>query len=564
MILPLLLTPALLLLTPQNPGATPAPGTALLAGGRTTIGSSVKEIEKLVKDSPEAKTLVRALDGETPQFQESVAPFAIGVTEVTQEQFAAFVRTTGYRPPQDWGASAIEEGRRQFFEKLKAMRDAGESVVGLKYDADAWWEENWEGAEWAIPEGDALRPVVSIDYQDAMAYCRWAGVRLPSEYEFQHAVRGKSKDPYPWGDDWEDGKYAATSELPRVSRSYPVGSFNEGASGDGIHDLAGNVWEWTGSPYKALPGFEKNEYKVPGQRTKVTVPVPKWDGNQRVVVGGSYQNSRMAARCTVRRGADRSQRTNALGFRIASTPTPARDSVEHVWQRQLRGAEARPSGVTYELDAVLGQDLWHQEQGTGGPEGYAIITGYEHLALVPRSQMEETQDVSWAKASLVEPQHIGFLSLSAPALEPALPAGAYMIAFRAAGETREDREDRADDEEEDEETKKSSKDEGDPWAEVLDIEVANILLIDAATGEVVAAQPIEGVVFGKSKGEAGFTEVEKSKMVDDPAKPGKQVEITEKWLRIRGEVSTRIRRHVLPFHVDLRMDDEYWGKPWRQ
>ena len=400
-------------------------------------------------------------------------------------------------------------------------------------------------------------------------------MRLPTEYEFQHAVRGKSKDPYPWGDDWEDGKYAATSELPRVSRSYPVGSFANGASGEGIHDLAGNVWEWTGSPYKALPGFEKNEYKVPGQREKITVPVPKWDGNQRVVVGGSYQNSKMAARCTVRRGAERTQRTNALGFRIASTPVPARDCVQHIWDGQLRGAEVRPSGVTYDLDSVLGQDLWHQQGGSDGPEGYAIITGYEYVALVPRAQMEETQDVSWDKASLVEPQHVGFLSLSAPAVEPALPAGTYMIAVRAAGETREAREadakaDAEDDGEDDAEgdaegeAKKSSDAKEDPWAAVLNIEVDNILLIAASTGELVAVQPVEGVLFGKSKSDAGFAAIDKTKLVDDPAKPGKQLEITEKWLRIRGEVSTRIRRHVLPFYVDLRMEDEYWDKPWRQ
>lgn len=567
MILPLLLTP-ILLFPIQNATAPPPPGLVALGGGRTTIGSSVKEIEKLVEDSTEAKTLVRALDGETPQYQTSIEAFYLGVTEVTQEQFAAFVKVTGYRPPQDWGAEAIEGARQAFFEDLNLRRLAGESVIGEKFDPEAWWSENWGGLPWDVPEGSALRPVVSMDFEDAMAYSRWAGVRLPTEFEYQHAVRGRTKDPYPWGDDWEDGKYCATNELPRVSRSYQVGSFQPGASRDGVHDLAGNVWEWTMSPYQAFPEFEKNEYRIPGQRKRQTVPTPKWDGNQRVVVGGSYQNSKMAARCTVRRGTDRDQRTNALGFRIAATPSPARDYVQHLWNKDLRNADGRPTGVTYDLEAVMGQDLWLEgSASSGAPEGYRVIAGYEHLAFVPRATMEETGDVPFRKASLVEPQHLGFLTLSTPILDPALPAGTYLIAFRAAGETRladQPEEEKTEEEEGEGEAKPRKVKEEDPWAKVLNIELDNMLLMDPSTGELLAHQPIEGVRFGKSDGKAGFSPVNRTKVVEDPANPEKTIEITERVLRIRGEVATRIRRHVLPFALDLKIEPEYWDKKWRE
>ena len=565
--IPHLLLTSVLLTPIQNATGQPPPGLVALAGGRTTIGSSVKEIEKLVENQSEAKTLVRALDGETPQYQASVEAFYLGLTEVTQEQFATFVKTTNYRPPQEWGAEAIEEARKLFFEDLNKRRQAGESVIGEKFDAEQWWSDNWAGQPWAVPEGSTLRPVVGMDYEDAIAYCRWAGVRLPTEFEYQHAVRGRSTDPYPWGDDWEDGKFCATSELSRASRSYKVGSFTAGASRDGVHDLAGNVWEWTMSPYQAFPNFKKNEYRVPGQRKKQTVPTPKWDGNQRVVVGGSYQNSKMAARCTVRRGTERTQRTNALGFRIAATPLPARDYVQYVWDKDLRNADGRPSGVTYDLDGIMGQDLWtERESSTSAPEGYGVITGYEHLAFVPRATMEETGDVPFRKASLTEPQHIGFLTLSSPILEPALPAGTYLLAFRASGDTRAAEEEEEEEESTDEEgeAKPRQAKEEDPWAKLLDIEQDHLLLIDADTGEVLAHQQVEGVKFNKTDGEAGFSPVNRTKVVEDPSDPKKTIEITERVLRIKGEVSTRIRRQILSFTLDLKLAPEYWDKKWRQ
>ncbi|MDA1265412.1 MAG: SUMF1/EgtB/PvdO family nonheme iron enzyme [Planctomycetota bacterium] len=571
MILHLLLTPVLLVpALAQNANVAPAPGLVELSGGRTTIGSSVKEIEILVKDQSEAKTLVRALDGETPQHTNTVAPFHIGRTEITNEQYAAFVRATGYRPPIDWAKAPVEEGRQAYFEMIREKRERGEST-DQKFDPSKWWAENWEGKAWAIPEGDEMRPVVHVDYRDAMAYCRWSGLRLPTEFEFQHSVRGKGKDPYPWGDAWEDEKFAATSEYRRISRTFPVGTFPAGASNEGVLDLAGNVWEWTDSAYLAYPDFEKNEYKVPGQRQKVSAPVHKWDGNQRVVVGGSFQSSKMAARCTVRRGSDQTQMTNALGFRVAATPKPARDYVQHVWNQDLRNSDARPSGVSYDLESVLGQDLWTSTKGGGkSPEGYAVITDYDVVAFVPLAEMEETEDAAYRKATLNEPQHLGFLTMTEASIEPALAPGTYLVAFRAQGDTRYDDEvappeevkQEGDDEGKKDDEPKSRKRE-DPWAKVLDITVDNILFLDANTGEMLAAQPVLGVIFGNTENKAGFEPMNKTLLVDDPAKPGKQIEHVERWLMIRAEVRTRLRRRVLPFSLELKMEPEYWEKPWR-
>ena len=64
------------------------------------------------------------------------------------------------------------------------------------------------------------------------AYCKWAGLRLPTEFEFQRACRGTSKNPFPWGDEWEDNKYAATAEIKRVNETFLVASFADGVSPD--------------------------------------------------------------------------------------------------------------------------------------------------------------------------------------------------------------------------------------------------------------------------------------------------------------------------------------------
>jgi len=483
--------------TPGERARRPAPSTAELTGLSVWVGTSVQEIEALVANEPEARALVRTLDGETPQTRVEVAPFRLGLTEVTQEQYAAFVRATGHRPPLDWAGEAIEAGRQAFLEELEVLRTQGRPSQATTYDADGWWEKNWRGQAWAVPDGDELRPVVNVSYDDAVAYTRWAGLRLPTEQEYQRAVRGGGHAPYPWGDAWQDGN-AATSELQRISRSHPVGSFPDGASTDGVLDLAGNVWEWTASPYVALPGFGKNEYRVPGQRARVSVPTPRWDPLQRVVVGGSYQNSRMAARCTVRRGAERAQRTNALGFRVASTP-----------QRGYDAATAALSlvseGPGYDPTRVLALDRWHTLPTSDAVEGYAVIGGYDHLVFVPVAALGETQGSALARAST----HVGLISTSLPLASPPVGPGAYQLVLEFEPEPE-------------------------TWL---------VRWLDARTGADVATSALEAHPFGKDDGAHGLS------------RDGDRVVID-------ARVATRIRRRVLPLRLELEAAARALDGPW--
>ncbi len=249
---------------------------------------------------------------EAPVHEVTVAPFYLDTHEVTNADFAKFVEATGYKTEaEQWGWSIA----------FLPRDDKPQRVFGAE-----WWAKS-DGANWRNPtgpgssiEGKEDRPVVQVSWTDAMAYCEWAGKRLPTEAEWEFAARGGAEGKtYPWGDELHpDGKQLHNlwnGVFPVEDRGEdgfkelaPVGSYPPNAYG--LYDIAGNVWEWCADYYAP-------DYYARSPRENPTGPDR---GTERILRGGSWLCSE--SYCTGYRVSHRNHTTpdsglNNMGFRCA-------------------------------------------------------------------------------------------------------------------------------------------------------------------------------------------------------------------------------------------------------
>ncbi|MCX2952595.1 ergothioneine biosynthesis protein EgtB [Lentzea sp. NEAU-D7] len=268
---------------PLPPGGNLVPATeAFIPGGPFEMGTS---------DEP------WALDNERPAHAVHVDSFFIDTTPVTNGEYAEFVLAGGYDDRRLW----TDEG--------------WEHRTNAKLVAPRFWqrEENsfvrtaFGVTEPIVPD----EPVVHVCYHEAQAYATWAGKRLPTEAEWEKAARfdtaaGRTRR-YPWGDEEPTEQHANLNQ--RHLRPAPVGAYPAGASPAGVHQLIGDVWEWTSSDFGPYPGFEVFPYR---EYSEVF-----FGPDYKVLRGGSFGTDKSAIRATFRNWDYPIRRQIFAGFRCA-------------------------------------------------------------------------------------------------------------------------------------------------------------------------------------------------------------------------------------------------------
>jgi serine/threonine-protein kinase len=213
------------------PVSAPPEGMLLIAGGNFQMGRNDGN------------------DLDQPSFTVTVRPFYLDITEVTNQAYKRFLDETNHQPPSLWKNGTF-------------------------------------------PEGQGNYPVTDVTWEDANAYAKWAGKRLPTEEEWEFAARGTDGRLYPWGDTYKPGAANINDDTAATNaevKTQPVASYTEGKSPFGIMDLAGNAFEWTSSALRAYPGG-----KLPPETENYQ--------NLKVIRGGSWRSEPKQASTTYRRG----------------------------------------------------------------------------------------------------------------------------------------------------------------------------------------------------------------------------------------------------------------------
>ncbi len=233
-------------------------------------------------------------DIELPEHKVYLNDYKIDIFPITNQQYLEFIEDGGYETYKYW------------------LSDGWEKVKTNEWNAPMYWEKI--DGNWMIQNFHGLKnvspkePVCHVSYYEAEAYCKWAGKRLPTEAEWEKAAcwneTKKQKTIFPWGNDLPTQQHANLFES-HIWGCTDIGSYPEGRSHYGCHQMIGDIWEWTASEFTGYSGFKSSfdEYN------------DKWFTNQKVLRGGSFGTPKMSIRGSYRNFFRLDERWLFSGFR---------------------------------------------------------------------------------------------------------------------------------------------------------------------------------------------------------------------------------------------------------
>ncbi len=271
----------------RSPGSAPA---EIAPGPRADSTEGMSLIEAGTFQMGAEDSEIWEADGESPVREVRLDAFLIDQCAVTNRDFEEFVADTGYRTEaEQFGWSFVFHNQ---IPKDKRRKTSFETVQGV-----SWWAKV-DRADWRKPGGPGTNirkkldhPVVHVSWSDAMAYCQWAGKRLPTEAEWECAARGgRETELYAWGNELEPGgKHRCNiwqGDFPAndtgadgytgtaPARSYPANDF-------GLYNVSGNVWEWVADWFS--PDYHTRDPSASAEN-----PTGPPTGTSRIIRGGSF------------------------------------------------------------------------------------------------------------------------------------------------------------------------------------------------------------------------------------------------------------------------------------
>ena len=262
------------------------PGWAEVPGGEFLLGAS--------ENAP------FLFDNEKWAHPVTIEPFEIAKAAVTNQEFQAFADDGGYDREAFWDADGW---------KWRQQVDAEHPVYWQTDGPGKWLLKRFERTL-ALPPDE---PVIHVNWYEADAYCRWAGLRLPTEVEWEAAALGETavdgvlaatKRRYPWGEMPPESSHANLDG--RALGPVDVAALSAGDSSFGCRQMLGNVWEWTANTFNAFPGFSADAYKE--YSTMLF-------GDTKVLRGGAWTTRRRMIHGTYRNYFEAHRRDVFAGFR---------------------------------------------------------------------------------------------------------------------------------------------------------------------------------------------------------------------------------------------------------